>query len=307
MYTREFADPINGYPKFIDIDSFVDYILICEFSKNVDSYRLSLFMFKDKDSINPKLFIGPVWDFNLAFGNADYYEGYETEGWQLDHLHYNRQFKNEDRYQMPFWWYKLFHEPEYFDKLKSKWQVLKNTIFEPNSILNTIDSLVVLLDESQKRNFQRWQILGKYIWPNAFIGQTYQEEIDYLKQFILDRIGWMDQNLFISTVIEPNRLSTSAPKGNYLRQNFPNPFNQITHIEYDLTKPGLVIININDILGRAIKTLVNAEHQPGHYRIEWNGTDNFNQVMASGIYFCQLKMVSKDYNFSQIKKLILVK
>jgi len=307
MYTREFADPINGYPKFIDIDSFVDYVLICEFSKNVDSYRLSLFMYKDKDSINPKLSIGPVWDFNLAFGNADYYEGYETEGWQLDHLHYNWQFKNNDRYQMPFWWYKLFHEQDFFDKLKSRWQELRNTIFEPNSILNTIDSLVVLLDESQQRNFQRWQILGKYIWPNAFIGQTYQEEIDYLKQFILDRIHWMDQNLLISTAIEPNRLSTSAPNENHLKQNYPNPFNQITHIEYDLTKPGLVIITVNDVLGRTIKTLVNAEHQPGHYRIDWNGRDNFNQNLVSGIYFCQLKMVSKDYNFSQVKKLILMK
>ncbi len=307
MYTREFANPINGYPKFIDIDSFVDYILICEFSKNVDSYRLSLFMFKDKDSINPKLFIGSVWDFNLAFGNADYYKGYDTKGWQLDHLHYNWQFKNEDRYQMPFWWYKLFHEPDFFDKLKSKWQVLRNTIFEPNSILNTIDSLVVLLDESQQRNFQRWQILGKYIWPNAFIGQTYQDEIDYLKQFIVDRISWMDQNLLISTAIEPNRLPNPVPNEIYLKQNYPNPFNQITHIEYDLAKPGLVIIGVKDVLGREISTLLNAEHQPGHYQIEWNGTDNLNQDLVSGIYFCKLKMIGKEYHFSQVRKLILMK
>ena len=307
MYTRKFADPIYGYPKFIDIDSFVDYVLISEFSKNVDSYRLSLFMYKDKDSIDPKLFIGPIWDFNLAFGNADYYEGYETEGWQLDHLHANWSFKNNDRYQMPFWWYKLFHEPKFFNRLKSRWQKLGKTIFAPNSIFNTIDSLVVLLDESQQRNFQRWQILGKYIWPNAFIGQNYQEEVDYLKQWILDRIQWMDRTLLGSTAIESNRLWTLAPNDNSLSQNYPNPFNQITHIEYNLTKPGLVIITVNDVLGREIKTLVCEEQQPGHYRIDWNGTDNIGQSLSSGIYFYRLKMVSKEVHFSQVRKLILMK
>ncbi len=308
MYTHEFADPINGYSTFIDIDSFIDYVLISEFSKNVDSYRLSLFMYKNKDSINRRLFIGPIWDFNLAFGNANYYEGYKTEGWQLDHLNKNWQFKNNDRYQMPFWWYKLVHEPDFFDKIKSRWQELRNTIFDPNSVLRMIDSLVVLLDESQKRNFKRWQILGKYIWPNAFVGQTYQEEIDYLRQWIVSRVQWMDQTLLSNTAIESNRVSsTTPPKENYLNQNYPNPFNQITHIEYKLAISCQVIITVYDISGREIKTLVNREHQPGQYKTLWDGTDRFDHHQPSGLYFCKLKVIGKEKNFSQVRKLILTK
>lgn len=65
-------DTINGYQSFINPESFYDMIIMNELSKNVDGYRLSTYLYKDK---NDKLTAGPLWDFNLSFGNANYYNG----------------------------------------------------------------------------------------------------------------------------------------------------------------------------------------------------------------------------------------
>jgi len=74
--------PVNGYAKYIDVSSFVDHFIVNEFCKNTDSYRISFFMHKDRDSIGGKLQAGPAWDFNLSFGKAYYdFDMYVTEGW----------------------------------------------------------------------------------------------------------------------------------------------------------------------------------------------------------------------------------
>jgi len=79
----------NGYPQYVDVSSMVDYFLINEMTKNVDSFRLSFFMYKDIDSKNTKLFFGPVWDYNSGFGYADYYNASKPEGWQISYFDTN--------------------------------------------------------------------------------------------------------------------------------------------------------------------------------------------------------------------------
>ncbi len=81
---NNFADPVSGYEKFIDVNSFIDYFIMQEISKNVDGYRLSTFMYKQRDSDGGKLFMGPVWDFNLGFGNANYCTNGNPEGFVLE-------------------------------------------------------------------------------------------------------------------------------------------------------------------------------------------------------------------------------
>ncbi len=73
-----FTNTEIGYEAFIDVDSFIDFFILNELSNNVDGYRISTFMHKDK---NEKLKMGPIWDFNLAFGNADYCDGGSTNVW----------------------------------------------------------------------------------------------------------------------------------------------------------------------------------------------------------------------------------
>jgi hypothetical protein len=180
-------DPFAGYYDRVDLASFIDFFLVSELGKNVDAYRLSTFMYKDRDSEGGQLTMGPLWDFNLAFGNADYYNGWYTSGWQLN------VSISGDYWQNPFYWYKLIVDPVFMNRTARRWYELRQSVLSTGTLLAFIDSCAVELQESQTRNYLRWPILGSYIWPNWFVGQTYQEEIDFLKSWLQDRIAWMNQ------------------------------------------------------------------------------------------------------------------
>ncbi len=98
MYNPDYADTINGYPKYLDVGSAVDYLLLNELTRNVDAYRLSAYMFKDKDSKGGKLNIGPSWDFTNSLGNCNYYNAWYTEGWQIMFLTTDANFLSTDGY-----------------------------------------------------------------------------------------------------------------------------------------------------------------------------------------------------------------
>jgi hypothetical protein len=315
-----FADTVYGYPKYLDATSFADFILLNEFVKNVDAYRLSTFFYKDRDSRNPKMFAGPVWDFNLAFGNADYYEAYMTSGWVLQYVSDYYNMPDWENFYIPFWWKKLFDETRFRNIIYNRWQQLRTNVWTNQHILNMIDSLVVYLDESQQRNFQRWPVLGQWIWPNYFVGQTYQEEIDYLKSWVVARLNWLDQNMVggpssVEDIITPTEFS--------LQQNYPNPFNASTKIrfviptlinrernlkDFSTENPRndnmLVTLKVYDVLGNEVATLVNEEKPAGVYEVEFS-TGSFGNAsnLSSGIYFYTLKAGA----FTESKKMILAK
>lgn len=105
------------------------------------------------------MFAGPVWDFNLAFGNADYYNGWATDNWELEYLtNYQNMFYNENFFA-PFWWRKLFDDQNFQNKVYARWQQTKVNVFNVQVVNNLIDSLVVLLDEAKTRNFIKWLCL----------------------------------------------------------------------------------------------------------------------------------------------------
>ncbi|MCX6150264.1 MAG: CotH kinase family protein [Ignavibacteriales bacterium] len=303
MAGSQFSDTTNGYPKYIDVDSFVDNFIINEFSRNVDGYRLSTFFYKDRDSKNPKLFAGPLWDYNLAFGNADYYDGWLTEGWEINYLTTDQSFISGDSYQPPFWWGKLYKDPRFMTKVKSRWKELRSNILSETYINHFIDSLAVQLDEAQQRNFALWKILGTYVWPNPYdewILSTYGEQITYLKNWIKQRIAWIDYQLGLSDVKEDRG---NLPTTFKLYQNYPNPFNPSTSIKYNIPENGFVKLMIFDILGREVKTLVNGSRSAGNHIEKWNAT-NF----ASGLYFYQLEFTAQGMSKTTLrKKMVLTK
>ncbi|HYG39021.1 MAG TPA: CotH kinase family protein [Cytophagales bacterium] len=174
----------TGYKKYIDIASFVDYILISELNKNVDAYQYSTYMHKDKDSKGGKLKMGPIWDYNLAFGNVDYHANSQyAPGWM-----YN------DNYRM-FWFRRMMSDPEFAGNLYCRWLELRKGIFSTDHIHNWIDSTANVLKEAQERNYKKWPILGTYIWPNQHVANSYENEIVFLKEWIRKRLVWMDSNL----------------------------------------------------------------------------------------------------------------
>lgn len=313
MYSGNYNQPDSGYYNLIDMKSAIDYTLINELAKNVDSYRLSFFMYKDRNSINDKLFFGPIWDYNIAFGNADYYEGGYSDGWMMNFLNSNMEFLYYDNFQVPFWWKKIFNDTAFQNSVNARWRELQPQILNPNFIDNFVDSLVIHLDESQQRNFERWQILGTYIWPNFFIGQTYQEEIDFLKSWIHERLQWMNNNMIGSpTEIEHNNLIVNDF---VLFQNYPNPFNPTTKIKYTIPSGTLrqvqgdifVLLNVYDVLGNEIATLVNTNLNAGEYEVEFNVESLRATPLPSGIYFYRLSVSTGAEIFSQTKKMLLLK
>ena len=186
MYSPTFNEPFGGYYDLIGLDSFADVFLITELSRNVDGYRLSAFMHKDKNSNGGKLKCGPIWDYNFTFGNADYYSAWSTSGWHL-----YTEFR-DDPFQIPFWWKKLMMDKIFTNRIARRWADLRQNIFSNQHILGMTDSLSSLLAESQVRNFNKWKILGTYVWPNYFIGNTFESEINYLKSWVNYRLNWLD-------------------------------------------------------------------------------------------------------------------
>ena len=178
----------EGYSSFIDIGSFVDFIILQEISRNVDAYGLSTYIYKDKESINNKLTAGPIWDFNHGFGNCDYYKAWETVGWNISYT-YN------DMDQRAFWWLKLWNDDNFQEMIKDRYKLLRESTLSTNNINTLIDQYVFKLGTSVNKNFTKWPILGEYIWPNKQVFDTYQEEIIYLKTWINNRLTWMDSEL----------------------------------------------------------------------------------------------------------------
>ena len=88
-----------------------------------------------------------------------------------------------------------------------------------------------------------------------------------------------------------------------LEQNYPNPFNPSTTIVFSLPHSGRVRMTIFDLLGQAVKTLIDDSQPAGKAEVTWNGTDNANRPVAAGIYFCRLEMDS----LVRLRKLILIK
>lgn len=187
LASPDFMDPALGYRNYIDVDSFIDFFLLTEVSNNVDGYRLSTWLTKDK---NEKLKMGPIWDFNLAFGNADYCDGGATNVWGYK---FNERCPT-DVWQTPFWWDRLLEDPTFVTQLKERWTTLRASTFAENNMIGKIDGYVDLMETGGaiNANFNRWQVLGQYVWPNNFVGQTYTEEMEYLKNWISDRLVWLD-------------------------------------------------------------------------------------------------------------------
>jgi len=305
-YAINISDSATGYPKFLDTDSFVDFLIVNEVAKNVDGYRLSTYLYKDRDSRNSKIFAGPVWDFNLGFGNADYYDGWLTTGWQLQFITDYQNIPSSEPFLTPNWWRKLLYDTTFRNKVYARWQNVKSDLINTQKINTYIDSLTVLLDESKTRNFEKWPILGIWIWPNYYVGQTYEEEISYLKNWIASRLNWMDDNM-IGEPTEVEELLMEIPSEFKLEQNYPNPFNPSTKISWQSPVGSWQTLKIYDSLGKEVTTLMNDYRNAGSYEVEFNVGQSANggssPDVASGIYFYQLKAG----NFVQTKKMIYLR
>jgi hypothetical protein len=188
-----FANPQIGFRAYADELSFIDFFIMNELSKNVDGYRISTFLHKKRVSEGGKIHAGPLWDFNLGWGNANYCQGGQTSGWEIN---FNSVCQGNGANMNPFWLNRMLQDTVFANNLKCRWSYLRTSTLSDEHLMNYIDSLGTILEEPAQRNYDRWPILGVYVWPNNFIGNTYQEELTYMKNWILARTAWMDANMF---------------------------------------------------------------------------------------------------------------
>lgn len=193
LASAQYQDPVNGVRQFANLGSFMDYFIVNEVSRNVDGYRLSTYMYKDRTATDKRIVMGPVWDYDLAFRNANYCNGSEITGWAYQ---FNTVCPGDGAGLIPFWWNRLMTDTAFVGSLRCRWKSSRQTILSETRLNGFIDSMSNLLNEAQQRHFRRWNILGQYVWPNPNpIPTSYAGELTTLKDWLHNRLFWIDENL----------------------------------------------------------------------------------------------------------------
>ena len=180
------------YTQYIDVNSFVDFLIINELSKNSDGYKLSSYVHKDVDSKGGKLVAGPIWDFDQTYGVSEVCSCSDPTGF----TYLQNQDGCEDLESMPMWWQAMMQDSLFRNRLDCRWTEFRESFLHLDSINLWIDTYVDLLEEPLDRNYTQWdEYIGEYIWfePEP-VPESYDEEITYLKDWIQNRIAWLDDN-----------------------------------------------------------------------------------------------------------------
>lgn len=245
LISDKYTDPDFGYRPVIDAKSFAEHFILSEFCKNVDAYRLSTFLYKDRDDHDPRIHMGPIWDYDLSFGNANYNDASLTYNWEYMYPEPGQ----------PFWWQRLMSDPWFENLVKCRYEQMRQGALNTDSINAVIDTAIAKMGPEVQKNFDRWPILGTYVWPNNFIGNTYEEEINYLKQWIKARAEWMDNNLpgvCISTGINDKEVPQQL-------MAYPNPAVGSIHIEAQNPAREKVTLDVYNVFGQRVFSVVSED------------------------------------------------
>lgn len=177
LLTDDFTAETRTYTAYIDLNSFVDFFIINEVTGNVDGYRLSTFLHKNRGE---KLKMGPIWDMNIGYARQD---RVPFNDWIAN---YNNHV-SQDAWMVPFWWQKLLTDPVFKTALKERWASLRAGAFSNTSILGRVDQTAEYLKDNGAvtRNYGRW----------SGISFDYDNEVNTLRSYLEDRLQWMDNTI----------------------------------------------------------------------------------------------------------------
>lgn len=278
MRKSTYTDPVNGYNKWINTDSFVDELLVQEAMRNSDAYGWSGYFHKDK---NDKINAGPVWDFDQSAGNSSYPDDGIYTGWMFSHPTTNNT---------PFFWKRLFDDPAFRYKVRTRWETYRKDAFKTENLLSVIDSVAQLLSVPQQREFAKWNVLGQNIWreTKGYEQRTsYQKEIDYLKQFLSRRWAWMDQELAKYQNPTPVGISTFEVLGNKLMV-YPNPAKDFIWVDFKANVNNQITISIFNLTGRLVQSNLYINDGSNRFRID------LNDSVLPGMYICKIQVGKEE-------------
>lgn len=176
LINDDFSTNVRTYTDYIDINSFVDYFLLNELVGNIDAYRISTYLSKDKGE---KLKMGPVWDLNLGYGDARV----PGDDWIINYNTYNPQ----DPWLVPFWWPRFLEDPQFVDVLKQRWTELRSNELSTSNVTNLVQSTSTYLQNNDAimRNYDRW----------TGIDVDYSNSINDMVNYLTNRLNWMDSEI----------------------------------------------------------------------------------------------------------------
>ncbi len=191
LFGSSFTNPNTGYRKFANPYSFADFFILNELSNNIDGYRLSTYIHKDRDSRCGRFTMGPLWDFNLSFGNGDYCNGYPTTGWQL--------YQGCGLDGSGHWMDRMLQDQWFKNLVNCRWNELRQTTLSTASLMARIDTTANYLRQASVRDSAIWQTIGTYVWPNGWVANSWQGEVDSVKLWLTNKLSWIDANMYPST------------------------------------------------------------------------------------------------------------
>lgn len=275
LYGLNFTDPNQGYAKYIDVNSFIDYLIINELARNNDGFKKSSYFHKDKDSTTAiaKLNAGPVWDFDWAWKNINecsIFAATDGSGW----AHQVNDCSPD--VNSPGWYVRLMQDTNFQNQFRCRWETLRTTILSNNALNNAIDANASYLSEAQTRHFEKWGNLGVNTGTPEIESDpaTFEGQITKFKNWINLRLAWLDANIPGDANNCNLGTNTSFLKENY--SLYPNPVSDKLYFSSHTFLPES--IEIFDASGKSIyKTNV----------LKSDSTINVAS-MANGIYYCKM-------------------
>lgn len=279
MSGSDFNNPETGYSKYIKTKSFIDMMFINEISKGIDNYLFSCYFYKENDADGGQLVAGPPWDYNIGYGNVNYgkdWNAAETYGWC---------YPQGSRI---YWFERLMEDEAYKNKVYCRWTKFRETIYSDEKIEAIIDSCVTVLGDAVDRNYAKYPVLGKYVWPELYYPNTYEEEIDMLKNWLFDRLEWMDGEWYNMGECEDETVNSNVNNiAEFLTVKvYPNPT--------DFSNLNIELI-LNSPLNQLTVTIYNLQGQPIEQKIKEQTNTGINTFkftnltwLKSGIYIYKI-------------------
>jgi hypothetical protein len=291
LYSTDFANPVTGYRKYLDVPSFIDYFIVNEVSRNNDGFKKSVFFHKDKFSNGGKLKAGPVWDFDWAWksiAGCSIFEGYDGSGWAH---HINDCFT--DNYSTG-WYIRLQQDSTFNNELRCAYENYRATVLDTAYLFAYIDSMGTLVNNAKERHFQKWPLLGKSGPAPDYgpVATTYAGELDSLKSWITKRLAWLDAN--IPGYCAP--VGTVRPSVTQEVICHPNPANDHLMVSYSLSAAAQVEVRLYNYLGEEVLAVEQTTEAAGAHSLRLD-----TAPLAAGVYILQLRRGAEVVN----KKVVL--
>ena len=186
LFADNYKDPVNGFRKYLDTESFIRHFLTGEISGNTDTYWSVYF---SKDRISDKFQFGPVWDFDLAYEND--FRTFPINARSI----WVWQFGSYAQGVID-WIIKLFSDENFVSQLSEIYFSYRDSgVLTKDALLQVVDNYTFILDQSQRLNFLRWDILNTKVHENPQALGSYENEVNNVKRYISERVDWMDKKL----------------------------------------------------------------------------------------------------------------